>query len=60
MPTSTQNREYKNFDRTMRDLMTVPHQAIQEAVEAEKAAKKTKRKAKKKPCAGHRDADKTD
>ena len=38
--------EYVNFDRTMRELIQVPHSAIKAKLEEEKAAKKRK-KAKK-------------
>jgi hypothetical protein len=48
--------EFQNFDRTMRDLMSVPHDEIKAALDAEKAAKKQKRKAKKKPSASGRAA----
>jgi hypothetical protein len=42
-------REFENFDRTMRTLMSVPHDEIKAALDAEKAAKKKKnnRKVKK-------------
>jgi|HubBroStandDraft_2_1064218.scaffolds.fasta_scaffold270231_2 hypothetical protein len=42
------SKEFDNFDRTMRDLMRVPHDAIKAALDAEKAekAQKKKRKAK--------------
>jgi len=33
------NDEFKNFDRTMRDLMKVPHSEIKAKLDAEKAAK---------------------
>ena len=46
--------EFQNFDRTMRDLMSVPHDEIKAALDAEKAAKKKKREAKKKPSASGR------
>ena len=32
--------EFDNFDRTMRDLMRVPHSEITAELEAERAAKK--------------------
>lgn len=35
--------EYENFDRTMRKLMSVPHDAIKAQLDAEKKVK-TKRK----------------
>jgi hypothetical protein len=46
--------EFDNFDRTMRDLMSVPHSEIKAALDAEKAAKarKKKRKAKKPSASG--------
>jgi hypothetical protein len=53
------NQEFNNFDRTMRDLMKVPHEEIKAELDAEKA-QKPKRKAKKKPSASDHDADKTD
>ncbi len=43
--------EFENFDRTMRELMSVPHDEINAALDAEKATKKKKRKSKKKPSA---------
>jgi hypothetical protein len=48
------NSEFDNFDRTMRDLMSVPHDEIKAALDAEKAAKakKKKRKAKKPSASG--------
>jgi hypothetical protein len=53
---SSKTSEFENFDRTMRDLMSVPHEEIKAALDAEKAGKKKKRKAKKKPSAsGHAD-----
>jgi hypothetical protein len=41
--------EYDNFDRTMRELMKVPHSEIKAKLDEEKAAKKRK-KAKKSPA----------
>jgi hypothetical protein len=52
------SEEFQNFDRTMRDLMSVPHDEIKAALDAEKAAKQKKRKARKKPSASCR-ADRT-
>ena len=46
-----QSEEFENFDRTMRDLMKVPHDEIKAALDAEKAEKQKKRKAKKEPSA---------
>jgi len=51
--TAKSQSEFENFDRTMRDLMSVPHSEIKVALDAEKAAKK-KRKAKKKSSASGR------
>ena len=34
--------EFQNFDRTMRDLMSVPHDDIKAALDAEKAEKQKK------------------
>jgi hypothetical protein len=49
--------EFENFDRTMRDLMSVPHTEIKAALDAEKAAKKRKKKRQvKKPSASGRAA----
>lgn len=51
------NNEFDKFDRTMRDLMSVPHDEIKAALDAEKAAKKRKKKQKaKKPSASDRAA----
>ena len=46
--------EFEAFDRTMRDLMSVPHSEIKAALDAEKAAKKKQRKVKKKPSVSGR------
>lgn len=37
--------EYENFDRTVRDLLKVPHAEIKAKLEAEKVGKKRKKKA---------------
>jgi hypothetical protein len=52
--TNDSSTEFDNFDRTMRDLMSVPHDEIRAALDAEKAAKakKKKRKAKKPSASG--------
>ena len=42
----TKASEFENFDRTMRELLKVPHSEIKEKLEAEKQDKKRK-KAKK-------------
>lgn len=53
-----QSKEFENFDRTMRDLMSVPHDEIKAALDAEKAEKrKTKRKAKKPSASDREDGD---
>jgi hypothetical protein len=48
------SEEFENFDRTMRDLMSVPHDEIKAALDAEKAQKrrKAKRKAKRPSASG--------
>jgi hypothetical protein len=49
------SKEFENFDRTMRDLMSVPHEKIKAALDAEKRAKQKNRKRKaKKPSASGR------
>ena len=45
--------EFERFDQTMRQLMKVPHEEIKAKLDAEKAAKEKKRKAKK-PSASDR------
>jgi len=37
------NREFSNFDRTMRRLIQVPHSEIKAKLDAEKKAKKRKK-----------------
>jgi hypothetical protein len=54
------NTEFDNFDRTMRDLMKVPHEELKAALDAEKAAKKQKKRKAKEPSASDHDANKTD
>lgn len=44
--------EFENFDRTMRDLLKVPHAEIKRKLDEEKAAKK--RKKTKRPSASGR------
>ena len=52
--TARNNDQFDNFDRTMRELISVPHSEIKAALDAEKAAKqKKKRKAKKPSASGH-------
>ena len=48
------NTEFENFDRTMRDLMSVPHDEIKAALDAEKAEKQKKKRKAKKPSASDR------
>jgi len=38
-----QNDEFDRFDRTMRDLMKVPHEEIKAELDREKAARKPKK-----------------
>jgi hypothetical protein len=38
------NQEFEKFDRTMRELMKVPHSDIKAKLDAEKKAKKRKHK----------------
>ena len=40
-------QEYENFDRTMRDLVKVPHGEIKAKLDAEKSARGKKRKPKR-------------
>ena len=48
--------EFEAFDKTMRELMSVPHSEIKAALDAEKAEKqKKKRKAKKPSALDHED-----
>ena len=37
------NKEYENFDRTMREIIKVPHSEIKAKLDAEKAARKRKK-----------------
>jgi hypothetical protein len=46
-----ESSEFENFDRTMRDLMSVPHDEIKAALDAEKAEKHKKKRKAKKPSA---------
>lgn len=46
--------EFENFDRTMHDLMKVPHDEIKAALDAEKAEKQKKKRKAKKPSASGR------
>ena len=60
MPRGNESEEFSNFDRTMRELMKVPHSEIQAQLKAEKSAKQQKRKARKKPSASDRADGETD
>jgi hypothetical protein len=51
------SEDYRRFDETMRALISVPHDDIKAALDAEKAGKqpkKKRRKAKNKPSASDR------
>jgi hypothetical protein len=52
------NNEFDKFDQTMKALMSVPHEEIKAALEAEKAAKKKRKIKKKSSASGRADADK--
>jgi hypothetical protein len=47
-----QSKEYENFDRLMTQLLSVPHSEIKARLDAEKAARQKKRKAKKPSVSG--------
>jgi hypothetical protein len=51
------NNEFDKFDQTMKALMSVPHEEIKAALDAEKRAKQ-KRKAKKPSASGRASRDK--
>ena len=38
-----ENEEFRNFDRTMRELVKVPHSELKSKLDAEKRAKKRKK-----------------
>ena len=46
--------EFEMFDRTMRNLMSVPHAEIRKKLDAEKVAKMQKKRKAKKPSASDR------
>jgi hypothetical protein len=48
------NKEFENFDRTMHDLMSVSHDEIKAALDAERAGKQKKKRKVKKPSASDR------
>ena len=54
------NNEFEKFDQTMRRLMQVPHSRIKAKLDAEKAAKKRKRKATKPSASVDRASDDKD
>lgn len=43
MSKKTTSSEYRDFDRTMRELIKIPHRVIKERLDAEKQAKKQKK-----------------
>ena len=45
------SQEFENFDRTMRDLMSVSHDEIKAALDAEKSEKQKKKRKPKKSSA---------
>ena len=51
--------EFKNFDRTMEQLLSVPHDDLRAKLDAEKLAKQKKRKAKKPSASGRASRAKT-
>jgi len=51
------SKEFDNFDRTMRELITVPHSEIKAKLDAEKRAKQ-ERKAKKPSASGRASGEK--
>ncbi len=51
------SKEYDNFDRTMRDLMKIPHEEIKAELEAEKAAKDVRKSQKTAPKRSKEDND---
>ena len=50
--------EYQRFDRTMRTLIKVPHDALKAKLDAEKSTKTKKRKARKPSASGHASSEK--
>jgi hypothetical protein len=52
------NSEFQNFDRTMRELIKVPHSEIKAKLDAEKAAKDKKRKVKQSSASAREDGGK--
>ncbi|MGB6677549.1 MAG: hypothetical protein WBE44_12715 [Terriglobales bacterium] len=53
-----QKTEFQKFDATMKQLIKVPHDRLKAALDAEKAEKKTRRKAKKPSASGRVSSDK--
>lgn len=43
-----QSTEFKNFDRTMRELIKVPHEEIKKQLDAERDKKKKQKRSEKK------------
>ena len=52
MTNKNKNTEYDNFDRFMGHLLSVPHSEIKAKLDAEKAARQKKRKARKPSVSG--------
>jgi hypothetical protein len=52
------NKEFENFDNTMKQLISVPHSEIKAKLDAEKREKDKKRKAKKPSVSGRAGDDK--
>jgi len=52
--TAKKESEYQRFDRTMRELIRVPHSEIKAALDAEKAEKQGRKRKPKKPYASDR------
>jgi hypothetical protein len=53
-----ENSQFDNFDRMMHELIKVSHSEIKEKLDAEKAEKKKRRKAKKPSASGRADGEK--
>jgi hypothetical protein len=49
----TKNREYDNFDRTMQELLKVPHSELRAKLDAEKTEKQTKKRKSRASASGH-------
>jgi len=51
---TSKNQEFENFDRTMRELIKVPHSEIKAKLDAEKAAKSEQPKKRGRPLGSTR------